>query len=757
MEVARSVSVDESEFIPVKEDYFSIKPSSPVNGTLVSYIVVEGNSSSHVKVSVRGVSAVFPDSSNDFESEFSFEKLTSVHQRLMELFPGQFEGSTLPQLPKRPGGLWGYLGWDQVVVPEDLYGEIVAYFDNITSLCGPQIVLSLFFEECLPSQTDYEERWSELHRKYYQDEKDKSLDDYERVVKLKMDREFTNIDQLNDYYIEEDEALFFLRKAENLFYIYQSKPFEDLCDIARTRRDEAAKLVSQSEGLEKIAAAREERVYHEEYTTTKEKLDELLLERYQLEAERAELRLSRTEQDCAAFGKHYDKKAWGRFEKLKDEANRSIVQYLEAKLAYLEGQRELALVAMANVEDGSNMEDELLEHEERVYQIQSKCLEVQLRLLKEEETKLLFQLQYLDEEQKKSIEDRIYKVRSKGAKYRIKKKELELCVREKKKKEMLPAMDMERSYAASMAAQKKEILRKKQEEDKRQETKASRQKALTRVKHYKQGSTPSKAVPKDYVPPWKRAETAKPVSKASKPSDTSPASRMSSIHQQTSIKPKKTTISGSDSKLGKKPHSSTATSGLPSTVVSSGPTSLQPDQALPIDQNTLMRLLSSLAVQVQHPHMLGSFAPPPPVPTVPPPPLPTAPPPPPPPMPPPPPPPSQAPQSSQPTTKKKEPLTSSEKEKKQSSNFPGINPRDITDIRKKLKPSDLGKSIRVSNLTTDDEVKLIRSGSDAERLSLSERHHDALRRRVEAVRKRVAPDNGDSEDDTANTSGDEWK
>ena len=38
--------------------------------------------------------------------------------------------------------------------------------------------------------------------------------------------------------------------------------------------------------------------------------------------------------------------------------------------------------------------------------------------------------------------------------YLLPQKELELCVREKKKKEMLPAMDMERSYAASMAAQK---------------------------------------------------------------------------------------------------------------------------------------------------------------------------------------------------------------------------------------------------------------------------------------------------------------
>ena len=89
----------------------------------------------------------------------------------------------------------------------------------------------------------------------------------------------------------------------------------------------------------------------------------------------------------------------------------------------------------------------------------------------------------------------------------------------------------------------------------------------------------------------------------------------------------------------------------------------------------------------------------------------------------------------------------------------GINPKDITDIRKRLKPSDLGKSIRLttSTLTTDDEVKLIRSGSDPERLSLSDRHHSALRKRVEAVRMKVAPDNGDSDDEPVDVSGDEWQ
>ena len=58
--------------------------------------------------------------------------------------------------------------------------------------------------------------------------------------------------------------------------------------------NEAAQYVAECDDGEKLAAAQEESEYHKEYTASKEKLDELLLERFQEEAERAELRLSRT-------------------------------------------------------------------------------------------------------------------------------------------------------------------------------------------------------------------------------------------------------------------------------------------------------------------------------------------------------------------------------------------------------------------------------------------------------------------------------
>ena len=413
-------SFDESQFVPVREDYFSLRPY-PNGSPLYRFAVSEGSTASHVRVAVDGLSSDFPEAPNSIESEFSFEKLFTLHQRLVELFPGQVLPDSLPELPQKPGGFWGYLGWTSVRVPEGLYQQLVTYFENVVGICGPQIGLRLFFDELIPSTSDYEEKWSELHRKYYCDERDRASHNYERVVATREGREFTSISELHDYYAEEDEAFFFLRKAENVYYLYQTKPFDDLCEIARSRRNEAAQFGAECSDAEKLAAAHEESEYHREYTASKEKLDDLLLERFKLEAERAELRLSRTEEDRVGFGEHWDKRAWGRLEGLKDEANKAIVRYLGAKLEHLEGQRELALLAMAKVEEGPTMEQELADHEAAIYELQAKCLEVQLLLLKEEDTKLQFQLQYLDGEQRRAVEEKMKRLYKRGAKYRIKK------------------------------------------------------------------------------------------------------------------------------------------------------------------------------------------------------------------------------------------------------------------------------------------------------------------------------------------------
>ena len=60
-------------------------------------------------------------------------------------------------------------------------------------------------------------------------------------------------------------------------------------------------------------------------------------------------------------------------------------------------------------------------------------------------------------------------------------------------------------------------------------------------------------------------------------------------------------------------------------------------------------------------------------------------------------------------------------------------------------------------LSTEDEVKLIRSGGDPERLSLTDLPHTALKKRVAEVRLRVAPDPDDNHGDEGGTrDDDDW-
>ena len=255
---------------------------------------------------------------------------------------------------------------------------------------------------------------------------------------------------------------------------------------------------------------------------------------------------------------------------------------------------------------------------------------------------------------------------------------------------------------------------------------------------FMQGVQSKKDAPKGYVPPWKKVQErqAKDGSKPSpKPTESMTSSRMSSLSVHPSIKSRKTHAASTAAPAKRlEGRSRTEDSHV-----------IQPDQALPLDQNTLLRLLQSMQLQVQQKSVSPFVATPPAPPSQ----LsPPQPPPPPPPAPPPPPPVSVPTATRNPHPKTTEVKAETTKPS-QTTVQVGISAEDITNIRSRLKKSNLGQSIRVSKqaLSTDDEVKLIRSGGDPERLSLTDPHQAALKRRVAEVRMRVAPDPDDDHGD----------
>ena len=126
-----------------------------------------------------------------------------------------------------------------------------------------------------------------------------------------------------------------------------------------------------------------------------------------------------------------------------------------------------------------------------------------------------------------------------------------------------------------------------------------------------QGVQSKKDTPKGYVPPWKRVheKQTKDGSKSSpKPAESMTASRMSSLSEHASVKPRKTPLSS-----GAAPSRKTGSRSAAGDPLSS----VRPDQALPLDQNTLMRLLQSMQLQVQQ-KSICPFVATPPVPVTPP-------------------------------------------------------------------------------------------------------------------------------------------
>ena len=78
-----------------------------------------------------------------------------------------------------------------------------------------------------------------------------------------------------------------------------------------------------------------------------------------------------------------------------------------------------ALLDMALVEEGPNMEAEVKEREEVVYRIQLRLLEIQLRLLEEEERKLKLQEKYAIAEDLTRMQRRLKCIPSKMSKLRL--------------------------------------------------------------------------------------------------------------------------------------------------------------------------------------------------------------------------------------------------------------------------------------------------------------------------------------------------
>ena len=343
-----------------------------------------------------------------------------LSRQMMALFPEQVQEELLPRLPSVPRGLWSYLL--SVEVPPGLYDSIAAYLEELAARCSLPSVLDIVFENAFWTADRYEAAWSDLNRRHYEEERAGLQRQWAGLMEGRGSTAFTSMRQLHDFYEEEDGVAYELTRIEQRLYGFQARPFEDLSEIARKCRDDAARR-SKDPSLAvsaQLQALHEERELHETHLEASESLHELALERLQAEAGRLEGVCQRMQEDRRQVGGSWDRRAQGRLDRFEDKLNRGIVELLRRQVRRLADQKDRALLAMAVVEEGPGMEEEVGRRERVVFGVQLRLFEIQLRLHEEEEKKLRLQVRYAEGAELAAVLARAEAIPSKMSKIRLK-------------------------------------------------------------------------------------------------------------------------------------------------------------------------------------------------------------------------------------------------------------------------------------------------------------------------------------------------
>ena len=263
-----------------------------------------------------------------------------LYRQMMELYPSDVGEDLLPQLPTIPRGIWSYLL--SVDIREGLYLELVQYLNTLVSKCSLENVLAVFFEDSFLSPAQYEEEWSDLNKKHYLDEREAEQRKWEELLSRRGQMTFRNMQELHEYYEEEDITGYHLEKVEDKLHAFQIKPFEDLCEITRKRRDESSARAKNPELplAEQVKALHEEREYHEQHLEACESLHELTIERHHALAERIEGVVQRMYEDHESLGRLWDRRAQSRMDHMEDKLNRAIVEVLQTQCRRLADQKD---------------------------------------------------------------------------------------------------------------------------------------------------------------------------------------------------------------------------------------------------------------------------------------------------------------------------------------------------------------------------------------------------------------------------------
>ncbi|XP_044135518.1 WASP homolog-associated protein with actin, membranes and microtubules isoform X2 [Bufo gargarizans] len=455
---------------------------------------------------------------------YSVQDLEHIHRQLSSVC-----GRLQPWFPSFPaqqpaGSLWTLLfphapSWEGSSEDLDaLCRALEAYLGAAIEECGRQIVLDVLFPEDVEDAEKYFENLHEFRKKSLEEQVSRAKESLRTI--LHQHKNADKMMSLLKVYVEEDEAFTELVTVATQFHLYLLQPFRDMRELAILYKLEILKSLEVDDlGPKRIEALQKEA---DKWNTTAEEAERSIQNitvNYFKETSKA---LAAMQKQMELDGRRFGQATWAsavpRLERIKSMLAKESLQHMRSKGLCLNQKRAAIKQSMENLSNSDGVIACLDRLELQYYETQLELYDVQFEILKHEEMLLIAELNTLRRQMKEKEEEVVYydtcedpqelqtfEQSSNGATYtmlRRKAQQLEskrgnICSRRallrNKKDQCIETQELKRQqYQETQRrlqqhhfVQMKRDKKKEEEKKKKEWVDQERQKALQRLKSFK--------------------------------------------------------------------------------------------------------------------------------------------------------------------------------------------------------------------------------------------------------------------------------
>ncbi|XP_046864225.1 junction-mediating and -regulatory protein-like [Xenia sp. Carnegie-2017] len=232
-----------------------------------------------------------------WSDNFTIRKIQRRHCELCLVHPEI--KNMLPQLPREPQGVWGYIQWTKVRT-EDCK-NLEEYFKNAFIYCGWKLFSSVFFGEPIIFDEDYTISTMELKRNKVLKEVQYCSGIFQNHLVEK--EEMKNVDALFAWYEKLWCHLNESSEAERKLLTFDIEPYEELRDITQRQRSECASMLNQQSMTASMMQNNNETFseLEEQFVETVKSINEMTIAQLNTSVARLKLILTQLQKDREKF------------------------------------------------------------------------------------------------------------------------------------------------------------------------------------------------------------------------------------------------------------------------------------------------------------------------------------------------------------------------------------------------------------------------------------------------------------------------